>query len=72
MRGLESGKTHLRREVFTEIARMAYEGGNYERKLEQLPYKIIPGETETYRCRGGVFSAFAAVMKCAASCGCVP
>lgn len=49
MRGLESGKMHLRHEVFTEVARMAFEGGNYERKLEQLPYKIIPGEVETYR-----------------------
>ena len=41
MRGMETGKTRIRHEVFTEIARMAYEGSdNYEKTLEELPYKI--------------------------------
>lgn len=33
---------------FTEIARMAYEGQSPE-MLEELPYKIVPGEIATYR-----------------------
>ncbi len=47
MRGMETGKTRIRHEVFTEIARMAYEGSdNYERTLEELPYKICPGDPD--------------------------
>lgn len=41
-------KTKLRRKVFTEIARFAYEGGGPE-KLDELPYKIIPGDEDPYR-----------------------
>ena len=48
MRGIYSNVTDIRRRVFTEVARMAYEGGDYSR-IEELPYKIIPGEVETYR-----------------------
>lgn len=48
MRGLYSSKTEIRRKIFTEVARMAYEGGDFSR-MEELPYKIIPGETATYR-----------------------
>ena len=36
MRGMETGKTRVRHEVFTEIARLAYEGcdGNdYARRI---------------------------------------
>ena len=41
MRGMETGKTRIRHEVFTEIARMAYEGSdNYERTLEELGDKV--------------------------------
>ena len=43
MRGLYSSKTKIRHQIFTEIARMAYEGGDCS-KLEELPYKIVPGE----------------------------
>jgi len=49
MRGMETGKTRIRHQVFTEIARMAYEGGDYTKTLEDLPYKIIPGEIASYR-----------------------
>ena len=34
MRGIETGKVRIRHEVFTEIARMAYEGGDYAKRLE--------------------------------------
>lgn len=47
MRGIYSNKTEIRHQVFTEIARMAYEGGDYSR-IEELPYKLVPGEIGTY------------------------
>lgn len=47
MRGVYSSVTDIRRKIFTEIARMAY-NGNYS-IIEELPYKIIPGEVATYR-----------------------
>ena len=48
MRGLNSNKTQIRNGVFTEIARLAYEGGT-AKQLDDLPYKILPGEISTYR-----------------------
>lgn len=48
MRGIYSSVTDIRRKVFTEVARLAYEGGDYSR-IEELPYKILPGESATYR-----------------------
>ena len=49
MRGLYSSKTEIRHKIFTEIARMAYEEQSPEEVLEELLYKIIPGEVATYR-----------------------
>ena len=49
MRGIYTSITDIRRSIFTEIARMAYEGGDYARKLEELPYEILPGEQAQYR-----------------------
>ncbi len=48
MRGLDSPKTSLRTQVFTEVARLAYEGWDAE-KFRNLPYSIIPGEEAQYR-----------------------
>lgn len=48
MRGIYSSLTDIRRKVFVEVAKMAYEGNDYSR-IETLPYKIIPGEIATYR-----------------------
>lgn len=47
MRGIQSSITDIRRKIFTEIARMAY-NGDYS-VIEELPYKIIPGEVATLR-----------------------
>ena len=47
MRGIYSSVTDIRRKIFTEIARMAYDG-DYS-VIEELPFKIIPGEVATYR-----------------------
>ncbi len=46
MRGMETGKTEIRHRVFTEIAKLAYEGGNYAESLERLTYKIRPGDPD--------------------------
>lgn len=48
MRGIYSNLTDIRRRVFVEVAKLAYEGNDYSR-IETLPYKIIPGEIATYR-----------------------
>ena len=49
MRGIYNSVTDIRRKVFTEIARLAYEGGDYAAKIEELPFKILPGEQAKYR-----------------------
>lgn len=48
MRGIETNITEIRRKIFTEVARLAYEGGDYSR-IEKLPYQIIPGEVAALR-----------------------
>ena len=48
MRGTHTVVDELRRRVFTEIAKMAYEGGDYKDTIRSLPHKIIPGETAEY------------------------
>ena len=48
MRGVHTFINDIRRSVFTEIARLAYDGGDYSR-IAALPYKIIPGEVAEHR-----------------------
>ena len=48
MRGIPSLITDIRKKVFTEVARMAYDGGDYE-KAEDLPYVIVPGDKAMHR-----------------------
>ena len=48
MRGVPSTVTSIRKKVFTEVARLAYEGGDYTR-MEKLPYLIAPGEIAAHR-----------------------
>ena len=48
MRGVHSIVDDVRRSVFTEVARLAYEGGDYTR-INRLPYKIVPGEIAKHR-----------------------
>ena len=48
MRGIPSLITDIRKKVFTEVARMAYEGGDYS-KAEELPYIIVPGDQPLHR-----------------------
>jgi len=50
MRGIHTSINDIRRKVFTEVARLSY---NYEQgslqDMENIPYRIIPGEVSTYR-----------------------
>ena len=48
MRGIPSLVTDIRKKVFTEVARMAYAGGDYS-NVEDLPYVIVPGDTAAQR-----------------------
>lgn len=48
MRGIYTNVVEIRQKIFTEVARLAYEGGDYSRIIN-LPYTIIPGEVATYR-----------------------
>lgn len=48
MRGIPSLITDIRKKVFTEVARMAYNGGDYS-AAEDLPYVIVPGDQPLHR-----------------------
>ncbi len=48
MRGIPSLITDIRKKVFTEVARMAYAGGDYT-SAEDLPYRIVPGDQPLHR-----------------------
>ena len=60
MRGVDTNLTKIRRTVFKEVARIAYQGGvdvdgdgivdtdDYG-WVDNLPYEIIPGDVATYR-----------------------
>lgn len=48
MRGIPSLITDIRKNVFTEVARLAYADQGYE-GVEELPYKIVPGDQPLHR-----------------------
>ena len=43
MRNIYCGIADIRKRVFAEVAKLAYEGGDYHR-MDQLPYALRPGE----------------------------
>ena len=52
MRGIYTPVTDIRRKVFTEVARMAYEVSDkqdIDYLMRELPYEIIPGEERSLR-----------------------
>lgn len=48
MRGVHSVVDDIRRNVFTEVAKIAYEGGDYSR-VDLIPYKLVSGKTSKHR-----------------------
>ena len=50
MRGVETRIQEIRHRVFREVARMAYHTEwPVDKRIESLPYKIIPGEVGNFR-----------------------
>lgn len=49
MRGVHSAVDQIRRNVFKEVAILAYSGGNYAAKISEIPFKIIKGEVAKHR-----------------------
>ena len=50
MRGVETRIQEIRHKIFTEVARMAYHTEwPVDKRIEELPYKIIPGEVGNFR-----------------------
>ena len=45
----QSVVTDLRRQVFAEVARVAYESDDIASDIEAIPYKITPDEVPKYR-----------------------
>lgn len=48
MRGIPSLVTDIRKGVFTEVAKMAYAGGDYSH-VDEIPYVIVPGDQPLHR-----------------------
>ncbi len=48
MKGIYTSITKIRRQVFTEVARLAFENGDHH-QFEDAPYRILPGEVAQYR-----------------------
>ena len=50
MRGIETRIKEIRHRIFREVARMAYHTEwPIDKRIEELPYKIIPGEIGNFR-----------------------
>ena len=50
MRGVETRIQEIRHRIFREAARMAYHTEwPIDKRIEELPYKIIPGEVGNFR-----------------------
>ena len=49
MRGLHTQVSDLRKDVFVEVARIAYDSDNITDDLEAIPYKLSPDENPRFR-----------------------
>ena len=49
MRGIHTSINDIRKKVFSEVARLSYEYSGDLSDMENIPYRIIPGEESTYR-----------------------
>ena len=56
MRGIETPITKIRRQVFTEVAKVAFESENINDDIEAIPYRITH---LMYHCTVTVFTASA-------------
>ncbi len=49
MRGIQTPIKKLRKKVFTEVAKVAFDSKNINDDIEAIPYKITPSEVPLYR-----------------------
>lgn len=49
MRGLNTPVLKLRRQIFTEVAKVAYESEHVNNDIEAIPYKVTPGDAPRFR-----------------------
>ncbi len=49
MRGIHTSINDIRKKVFCEVARLSYNYNGDLSDMENIPYRIIPGEVSTYR-----------------------
>ncbi len=49
MRGLQTPVSDLRKKIFTEVSRVAFESENINDDVEEIPYIVCPGDEPTYR-----------------------
>lgn len=49
MRGIETPIKKLRKQVFTEVAKVAFESTNINDDIEAIPYRITPSDVPKYR-----------------------
>ncbi|MBQ1312611.1 MAG: 4Fe-4S dicluster domain-containing protein [Blautia sp.] len=50
MRGIYTSVNDIRKRVFAEVAKLSYEYADGDlSEMEQIPYRVIPGEISTYR-----------------------
>ena len=49
MRGIHTSINDIRKMVFAEVARLSYQYDGDLSDMENIPYRIIPGEVSTYR-----------------------
>ena len=49
MRGIQTPIRTIRKKVFMEVAKVAFESDNINDDIEAIPYKVTPGDTPLYR-----------------------
>lgn len=49
MRGLNTPVSQLRKQIFVEVAKVAYESEHVNNDIEAIPYKVTPGDAPRFR-----------------------
>lgn len=49
MRGLNTPIARLRKQIFTEVAKVAYESEQINNDIEAIPYRVTPGDVPRFR-----------------------
>lgn len=49
MRGLDTPVSRLRKQIFVEVAKIAYESEHVNNDIEAIPYKVTPGDAPRFR-----------------------